>query len=453
MPEAVEQQPELVAHHLAEGREPASSIEYWQRAGDRALARLAGHEARAHFESGLELLEALPDRASRDRAELALRLGLGAAGAVRYEWANEDTARAWRRALELADRLGDNRARARALWGRSAVHLLRSELRECLRLAIELRDTARALGDIWQELAGWNHIVVAHFMLGEPEAALDQLDRMLVRDPVTEADPSWYAYGGSQRMMARLWGAHSALACGYTERAAALCDEAIAMAKELPSPQDFCTAVMLTNAVRKATRQTEALRANTEAALAIAEEHDLEIWIGVAQMDIAGADAVEGIGGADPAAAFSRGLDRIGSPSGIHVATYVMLMHADVLRRVGRLGEAEEWAKYALAFAEAKEQHYCTAELHRILGEISLGRDDPDPAEAARHFERALEVARSQHARFYELRAATSLARLLRDQGRRDEARALLQPVYAWFTEGFDTAPLKEAKALLEELQ
>jgi predicted ATPase len=129
-----------------------------------------------------------------------------------------------------------------------------------------------------------------------------------------------------------------------------------------------------------------------------------------------------------------------------------MGLHADVLRCVGRLDEAEEWAQNALSLAEAKEQHYFEAELHLTLGEISLGREEPDAAEAARRFERALEIARSQHARFYELRAATSLARLLRDQGRPDEARALLQPVYDWFTEGFDTAPLKEARALLHDL-
>ncbi len=132
--------------------------------------------------------------------------------------------------------------------------------------------------------------------------------------------------------------------------------------------------------------------------------------------------------------------------------THLIWVHADVLRRVGRLEEAEELVVNALSLAEAKEQHFHTAELHRTLGEISLGRDEPDEAEAARRFERALEVARSQHARFYELRAATSLARLLRDRGERDEARALLQPVYDWFTEGFDTADLKDAKVLLDEL-
>lgn len=255
-------------------------------------------------------------------------------------------------------------------------------------------------------------------------------------------------------MVARGWGATAALACGYPERAVALGSEAIAMAKELPSPVDFCAATLLADSPLMTMRRSEAVRTNAQAALALAEEHHLEPAIGVFQMEMAWADAVEDIGGEDPVAAFLQGFNRAsaGARPNIAMVTGVMWMHADVLRCVGRFEDAEERAKNALAFAEAKEQHFLTAELHRTLGEISLGRDEPDAAEAARRFERALEVAGAQHARFYELRAATSLARLLRDQGRRDEARPLLQPVYDWFTEGFDTADLKDAKALLDEL-
>jgi predicted ATPase len=92
------------------------------------------------------------------------------------------------------------------------------------------------------------------------------------------------------------------------------------------------------------------------------------------------------------------------------------------------------------------------AELHRLRAEILLDQGGGPPEEAEDLLRRALEIARAQEAKWFELRAATSLARLLRDRGRRDEARALLAPVYAWFTEGFDTADLKDAKALLEEL-
>ena len=455
-PDAAQQQPELVAHHLSAGADPGRAIGYWQRAGDRALASAAAHEADSHFTRGLELLDSLPAGTNRDRSELALRIGLGAAASAGGEFATDAFERTWRRVLELADALGDGKARGRALWGLSAMHHTRSELRESLRLALELRETGRELGDIWMELAGCNLAGHAHQLLGEPEAALHRLDQLLARDPVSEADPSWYAYGVCQRMMARAWGASAALACGYPERAVSLAREAIAMATELPSPSDFCIATSLANVPLRFLRQVEAVRANAEAVLAVTEENELDDspWAGIAEMDDAWADALEGTGTADPVAASLQGLQRAsaGGRGNISFATGVMWAHAEVLRLVGRLGEAEEWANRALALAEAKEQHFVTAEIHRMLGEVGLCCEPPDAAEAARRFGQALEVARAQHARFYELRSAKSLARLLCDQGRREEARALLQPVYDGFTEGFDTPDLREARALLQKL-
>jgi predicted ATPase len=101
---------------------------------------------------------------------------------------------------------------------------------------------------------------------------------------------------------------------------------------------------------------------------------------------------------------------------------------------------------------ERSKEKWCEAEVYRIAGEIALKLLAPDPKKAKAYFERALAVARQQQTRSWELRAAMSLARLWRDQGKRDEARDLLAPVYGWFTEGFDTLDLKEAKALLDEL-
>jgi predicted ATPase len=101
---------------------------------------------------------------------------------------------------------------------------------------------------------------------------------------------------------------------------------------------------------------------------------------------------------------------------------------------------------------ETTKERICEAEVHRIAGEIALRRAEPDAAKAQVYFQRALAVAREQQAKSWELRAAMSMAQLWRDQGKRDEARELLAPVYGWFTEGFDTLDVKEAKALLNEL-
>jgi predicted ATPase len=120
---------------------------------------------------------------------------------------------------------------------------------------------------------------------------------------------------------------------------------------------------------------------------------------------------------------------------------------------VGQFDDAWRCIGEAMTAVETTKEKLFEAEIHRTAAEIALMSPEPDPKKAEAYFERALAVARGQQAKSWELRAAMNLARLWRDQGKRDEARALLAPVYAWFTEGFDTLDLKEAKALLDELR
>jgi predicted ATPase len=119
---------------------------------------------------------------------------------------------------------------------------------------------------------------------------------------------------------------------------------------------------------------------------------------------------------------------------------------------LGQFDNAWRCISEALIATETTKESWCEVEVHRTAGEIALLSSDPDTARAEAYFERALAIARAQQAKSWELRAAMSMARLWRDQGKREEARELLAPVYAWFTEGFDTRDLKEAKALLNEL-
>ena len=119
---------------------------------------------------------------------------------------------------------------------------------------------------------------------------------------------------------------------------------------------------------------------------------------------------------------------------------------------LGQFDNAWRCIGEALTAVETTKETWFEADVHRIAGEVALKSPEPDAAKAEAYFERALTVARKQQAKSWELRAATSMARLWRDQGKRDEARNLLAPVYGWFTEGFDTLGPKEAKALLDEL-
>ena len=129
-----------------------------------------------------------------------------------------------------------------------------------------------------------------------------------------------------------------------------------------------------------------------------------------------------------------------------------LLFLASAYAELGRVDDAWRCVGEALTAVETKKERWCEAEVNRIAGKVALKSPQPDTAKAERYFERALAIARQQQAKSWELRAAMSMARLWRDQGRRDEARELLAPVYGWFTEGFDTLDLKQAKALLDEL-
>jgi len=125
---------------------------------------------------------------------------------------------------------------------------------------------------------------------------------------------------------------------------------------------------------------------------------------------------------------------------------------ATALGRAGRYAEGLAALEEAFLFTDRTGQHYYQAELHRLKGELLLGHDASNAAAAEQSFRTALDISREQRAKSWELRATTSLARLLRDTDRRDDARTMLAEIYRWFTEGFDTSDLKDAKALLQEL-
>ena len=195
-----------------------------------------------------------------------------------------------------------------------------------------------------------------------------------------------------------------------------------------------------------------AANAQFEELVALADEKGAPFWKAVGML-------VQGL-------AFGADRQSLGRGSNDHLRDHRMAVNriksclipsflSDLARAHAELGQFDEaWRciSEAMTAVETTKERWCEAEVNRIAGEIALKSPEPDAAKAEAYFERALAVARKQQAKSWELRAAMSMARLWRDQGKRDEARELLAPVYGWFTEGFDTRDLKEAKALLEEL-
>jgi predicted ATPase len=240
------------------------------------------------------------------------------------------------------------------------------------------------------------------------------------------------------------------LALGHPDRALARSREALAEARGLAHPVTLALALHLACLLWQFARDARAVRERAEALVALAAEQGFPFWAAYGAVLRGWALAAqEGCTG-EGIEQMRRGVAAYRTTGSELWVPHFLALAADVHARAGRATEGLGLLDEALARVEATGERWVEAELHRLRGELLRSSAERDRAEAC--FHRALAVAREQGARMWELRAATSLARLQRDQGRRDDARTLLAPIYGWFTEGFDTADLKDAKALLEEL-
>jgi predicted ATPase len=238
---------------------------------------------------------------------------------------------------------------------------------------------------------------------------------------------------------------------GYPDQALKRGNEALALAQVLTSPFSLAFAQGFVGFLHHFRRETRAAQEHTEGAIALCAENGFPQYLAWTTT-LRGWATVEQ--GRD-----EEGIAQIQESLAAYRATganlnrpYLLILLAEACREAGHLHHGLSALTEALAAANKHENRVCEAEIHRLRGELLLKEDDSNTAEAQSCFERAIEVARKQTAKSWELRATTSLTRLLRDSGRRDEACTMLTEIYNWFTEGFDTADLKDAKALLEEL-
>ena len=444
-PETVDAEPELLARHCAEAGLAEQAVDYWQRAGQRALARSATAEAVAHLTRGLEVLAGLPDGPERQRRELGLQLALGQASIAAKGFAAPETGRAYARARELCRELGDVPELFPALYGRFIVHFQRGELAVAHEAARELLRSAEDRGDAAARVTGHRIVGSALYHLGRLAESRAHLEKGLaLYDPGRDRG-SAFVYALDTRVVCLFWLVHVLLALGYPEQARARMGEALAYARELAHPYTLAYALSVACILHGRHRPGPEARAEAEALVALATEQGFPLPAAVGT--VVGGWALADEGPAEEGIArMRRGLaDYTATGAELWVPDFLALL-AEAHGRAGRPAAGLDLLAEALDRVERTGGRWLEAELHRLRGELLLALPEPDPAEAEACFRRALAVAREQGARMWELRAATSLARLWRDQGRHAEARDLLAPVYGWFTEGFDTPDLQEAR-------
>ena len=421
-----EMQPEILAHHYAEAKQHEQAVQYWVRAGQRALDHSSYAEAVEHANQGLQGLAALPETVAHVEREVALRLILGRALEATQGYAAASAERIYSRVHALSQRLDDPTPLAQALIGLRRHYLMRGPLYKAREVGEDFLRLAQRLQDDSMIRLGHFAVGVPLMCLGEFPAALSHLER--------GSHTAWRAVA--------LWHTgHADQARQTLQRA--LSEEGHALGRAVY--------LMCASSLYQLCREWTQARQHAAALIALATEHNLSMLL--AQGVILQGRALASLH--SDAAALSRiqqGLLDYRATGADAWRPMYLGMLASASYDLGRTQEGLEYIAEALGIIERTHERWWEAELYRLQGLCVSDMAPDSQPEAEILLQRALDTAHAQGAKFYELRAATCLARLWQAQGKRREARDLLAPVYAGFTEGFDLADLREAQAVLEAL-
>ena len=448
--ETMETQPELLAHHYTEARFLAKAVHYWQRAGQRAMARSANLEASSHFAAALAALTLLPETPERTAHELTLQIALAVPLIATQGYGAPEVAHAYSRAQVLCQQVGEHALRFSALRGVWNCHLMQAELQ-----------TAHTLGEQLMRLAQQTHeaalLVEAHRALGTTLLFLGKLTaaQTHLEQGMTLYDPQHHRslalrYGADSGIVCRLYLAWVLWLLGYPDQALRHIHETLLQAQELAHSFSQAFALNHTAMIYRFRREGPVTQERADASIAFSTEQRVAQWLAQGIVLRGWALAAQGHG-AEGLAQIGEGISAWRATGAELVQPWNLAQLAEAYARAGQRTEGLYVLTEALTLMGKTAERWWEAELHRLKGELLAHTQDQREAETC--FHHALTVARHQQAKSLELRAATSLARLWQQQGKRQEAHDLLTPVYGWFTEGFDTADLQEAKALLEELE
>jgi tetratricopeptide (TPR) repeat protein len=448
-PEMMDTQPELFAQHYAEAGLVEKSAACWGKAGHRSAARSAMAEAAAQFQKGLDQLALLPDTPGRQRQALEFLSALGAVLVALKGYAASETGQVFARARELWEQMGSPSEFLRVPFGQCRYHAFGGELDLALRLDEDLLRLSRQRNDsaglvLSHTSSGNNLWFVGRFASSRwhLEEAIALYDPISHRSLVQQA--GIHLHVNSQAILGIV------LFClGYPAQALARSHAAIAEARRLAHPPSLASSLVLGAMPLWLAGDDAALDERADQLVAVATEQGFPFW-GAAGTIYRGwvkaknGDVVEGISLLRSGGAAYRA-------TGAEIAVpFFIALFARACEIAGQIEESLTLLDDALQIVERTGERWFAAELNRHKGQLLLRQGRSDAAEEL--YRKALSIAQEREAKLWELRAAMSLGRLRRDQGRRAEAYDLLAPIYGWFSEGFDTPDLKEARALLDEL-
>jgi class 3 adenylate cyclase/predicted ATPase len=453
--ELIEIRPELLARHCSDAGLIEKAAGLWGKAGQRSLERSALIEAVAQFTRALEQVATLPETPALRREQIKLQVGLGMAlyhakGFSAVEAAFNQARTMIERAEALGEHLEDPLLLYSVLYGFFIAKFMSFDgdaasvlARQFLALAEQQKATAPVM--IGHRLLGMTLLC-----MGDVGEALSHFDRAwALYDPAVHR-PLATRFGhdvGAATLTFRPW---ALWMLGYPKTALIETDRAIAAARESDHTPTLLFALASTSFTHMCCGDYATAIMRYDECIALAEGK-LPFWhmYSTAQRGCVLAQTGKAADAIQVISAAIAGLRAIGATTwGTFWLAHLALAYA----ALGKLDEAWRCIREAMTAVETTKEQWCLAEINRVAGEIALKSPEPDAPKAQAYFERALSVARQQQAKSWELRTAMSMARLWLSQGKREQSRELLAPVYGWFTEGFDTLDLKEAKALLAEL-
>lgn len=449
--EIVETQPDLLARHCTEAGLVDKAVRHRLKAGQQAIACGAMTEAVVQLQKGLELLSTLTNGPDRGQQELPLQMALGVALAASRGYAAPETGRAYARAHALCTELGDIATLMPVLGGQSAFHLTRGEYisaRECAEYLLHL---SKKQHDTSAILLGRCALGLSQYFLGELASSKHHLERVLaIYAPETHRLPPGVA-AVDVKVRALNFLAHNLFLLGHQDQARSRAEQAVLWGRTLRHSHSLAYALSHAARLHLFRCDEQAAFDALEEATAIAAQQGFPLWLAFCTMMrghvlVTRGEAAKGL------ALARKGHEDMKATGGSISETWGLSLLAKCYERADQPDQAVDLLTKALDIVERRNELFFEAELHRLKGEWLLAHRRPEPAEVEFCFERALAVAQKQDARTWQLRAATSLARLWLDQGKRDRARDLLAPIYNWFTEGLDTPVLREARLTLEEL-
>jgi predicted ATPase len=438
-----------IAVHYERGGTIPEAIRYYQRAGDVERQLFANKEAIRLYEKGLALLETLPNSSERAEQELALQLPLSVTYRITKGYAAAEVGHSLGRARALCQQLGKTEMLGSVLWGLYAFNFVRSNLHEGLKLGQELLSIAQKLQNPTLSQQAQHALGTSLSSMGALEQGLEHLEQAVALDDAGQRHALVNLVGLDLGLFCRVWSAQIMWHLGYLDRSLQRTRDVLALVESLDHPYSRALAMAYATMTFQFSRNSRLAQKWAEATIKLCAEQGLGYYDSWATILLGWALAEQGLV-AEGISRMHEGLAGFRATDTEARFPYYLALLAEAYGKNNQIDEGLKQLAEALAIAEKNSDHWHTAEVYRLMGELRLRSGETTEGEAC--FHKALEISRRQKAKIPELRATMSLARLWAQQSQQDKAREMLADIVDWFTEGANTVDLKEARDLLKEL-